>query len=258
MPMYRPAAALVAGAIALTAAASAASAQTSFTVAPPAFADTDGSLISDGPLGMAGANASGRRYQQVYSADFFGGSPGSPVTISEIQFRAANTENTFRPNSITASDTRITLSTTSSAANAAGIAGSFDSNVGGDVQVVYDGPLTLDRGGSNPSGQPQPFSYGFTLEMPFDYDPSMGNLLLDVTVPAGSPLTAGPGFGAVESFDATVDQPDVDGIASKTGDFGAGSGGLITRFTTAPVPEPTTAGLALGAAAMLGLRRRRA
>ncbi len=217
-----------------------------FTVAPDGFADTDGDLILDGPI-----DDPGDRFQQVYSSDFF----DSAQTITQIQFRAANPENAFRPNSITASDITITLSTTSNAATGAGIAGSFDSNVGSDVQVVYSGPITLDRGGSNPSG-PQPFQYGFTLQMPFDYDPSMGNLLLDVSVPDSATVTNGPGFGALESFDGVVDQPDTDGVASKTGNAGARSSGLVTQFTSTAIPEPTSLAL-LGIGGLVALRRRR-
>ncbi len=221
----------------------------STVVAPAGFENVDGPAISDGPLGMASANANGRRYQQVYSADFF----DDAVSINEIQFRAANAGQ-FRPDSITASNTFITLSTTASAANAAGIAGSYDSNVGSDSVVVYSGPLTLARGAANASG-PQAFDYGFVLQTPFVFDPSMGNLLLDVTVPAGATLTAGPGFGAVDSFDAVVDQPDVDGIASKVGNFGAVSTGLVTQFTTTAVPEPTLAAVGAMVGGLL-LRRR--
>jgi hypothetical protein len=219
----------------------------STVVAPDGFATTDGSAISDGPIDDAGD-----RFQQVYAGSFF----DEAVTITEIQFRAANSENSFRPNSITASDVTITLSTTGSLASAAGIAGAYDTNVGSDVTTVFDGPITLDRGGSNPSGSPQPFEYGFVLETPFDFDPSMGNLLLDVSVPGSATITLGSGFGALESFDAVVDQPDLDGIASKTGEFGANSTGLVTQFTTRPIPEPATAGL-LGVVALAMLRRRR-
>ncbi len=217
----------------------------STVVAPAGFATTDGSAIADGPI-----DDPGDRFQQVYSGSFF----SEPVTITEIQFRAANSENAFRPNSITASDVLIQLSTTGSAANAAGIAAAYDLNVGSDVQTVFDGPITLDRGGSNASGS-QPFEYGFVLETPFVFDPSMGNLLLDVSVPTGASVTLGTGFGALESFDAVVDQPDLDGIASKTGEFGAVSTGLVTQFTTTPVPEPTLALAGLAAGTVM-LRRR--
>ena len=226
--------------------ASVASAQDT-VVAPSGFESVDGSGIADGPI-----DDPGDRFQQVFSGDFFDG----PVVISEIQFRAANPENQFRPNSITTSDVEITLSTTPNAATGAGIAGAFDLNVGADVQTVLSGPLTLDRGGSNASG-PQPFEYGFVLDTPFVFDPSLGNLLLDVMVPVTADVSLGPGFGALESFDAVTDQPDLDGIASKTGNFGARSTGLVTEFTTTPVPEPTT-GLVLAAAGACLLRRRSA
>ncbi|WP_146583687.1 hypothetical protein [Posidoniimonas polymericola] len=225
-------------------AASVASAQTTI-VAPNGFAMTDGSAIADGPIDDAGD-----RFQQVYSGSFFGG----PVLITEIQFRAANPENSFRPNSITASDVLVTLSTTLSEASAAGIASAFDDNVGSDVQTVLTGMLTLDRGGSNATG-PQPFEYGFVLDTPFAFDPSFGNLLLDVSVPSSASIALGSGFGALESFDAVVDQPDIDGIASKTGNFGATSTGLVTQFTTVPVPEPGSGVTLLGAGAFVLFRR---
>ncbi len=226
-------------------------------VAPPAFETVDAGGISDGPLGLTGSG--GRRYQQIYDASLFSGLSG-PQIISEIQFRAANTENSFRPNSLSATNVIVTLSTTSvtstpgaTAANA--FSASFDDNVGSDAQVVYSGALTLDRGGSNPTSQPQPFEYGFTLQLPFTYDPSMGNLLLDFVVPTSATVSQGTGFGKFEDFDAVTLAND--GIASVRGTSGnaigaAGETGLITRFTTtAAVPEPST--VVLFAVAAIGL-----
>ena len=263
-PLRAPALALAA-ATAIAALAAPASAQLT-TVAPAGFAETDGSLNSDGPLGTTTDGTAGRRYQQIYDASLFGNFDG-PRSITEIQFRAATTENAFRPNSITASDTRIQLSTTGVSATPGATAdgnfsSSFPDNVGADAQTVYRGALTLDRGGSNPSGQPQPFSYGFALQTAFTYDPSMGNLLLDVVVPNGATVTAGPGFGGVESFDASV--ASGDGTASAFGTGGgpvgaAGQAGLVTQFTSSPavIPEPTGLALAGVAAGWVGLRRRR-
>jgi hypothetical protein len=232
-----------------------------FTVAPAGFEATDGTFISDGPLGTVGSG--GARYQQIYDASLFS-SFGGPQVITEIQFRAASPENAFRPNSVTAANTMISLSTTSvtsapGATTDGAFSASFDDNVGANAQVVYSGALTLNRGGSNAAGA-QPFEYGFVLQTPFVYNPSMGNLLLDVIVPVGAAVTQGAGFGAFESFDASVESGD--GVASVRGTGtnsvgAAGQTGLITRFTSEAIPEPTSAMLLLAAMAMIGALRRR-
>ncbi|MEM8866272.1 MAG: PEP-CTERM sorting domain-containing protein [Planctomycetota bacterium] len=226
-------------------------------VAPAGFATTDATFAADSPLGDPDA---GSRYQQIYDASLFG---QLPIVISEIQFRAASPENAFRPNSVSVSDSRISLSTTmvtsDPGATAAGnFSAAFDANVGVDELIVFDGPLTLDRGGSNPSG-PQPFSYGFALETPFIYNPQLGNLLLDVQVPTGATVALGPGFGALEDFDAST--ASGDGTASVRGSVGstvgaAGQTGLVTQFTFQPVPEPASALLLLTTSLAAIMRRR--
>jgi hypothetical protein len=234
-------------------------------VTPAGFESTNGGFPGDSPFGASTANSGGRRLQQIFDASLFA-SFGGPRLITEIQFRATSPENQFRPNSIATSDSTISLSTTSvtsdpGATSAGAFSGSFADNIGSDVQVVHSGPLTLDRGGSNATGT-QPFVYGFALQTPFVYDPSMGNLLLDVVVPAGATLSFGTGFGAVESFDASV--ASGDGVASVRGTGGtavgaAGQTGLITQFVTesVPVPEPGSVLLCLSAVALLGLSRLR-
>jgi hypothetical protein len=246
---------------------SAAAGQVLQTVAPAGFENVDGSATLDSPLGITGpARADGYRFQQVYDDSLFGFT--GPRLITEIQFRAATTANSFRPDSITTDQVMVYLSTTPTdgvpgmTANG-NFADDFGSNIGADETLVRSGPLTLSRtGGSNPSGQAQPFNYGFMLDTPFEYDPSMGSLLLDIITPQGATVTAGAGFGAVENFDGVTAMND--GIASKRGtgsnigdDNGQGAveSGLVTQFTTAPVPEPASLGLI--AAAGLGLIRRR-
>ena len=250
MKYFSTLAAAVAATTGLVSLATPASAQTQFIVTPDGFENTDASGISQGrPF-----NSAGDRFQQIYSSDFFDG----PTLITEVRFRAANPANSFRPDAITASDSVITFSTSQSAANAGGIAGAYDTNLGLDATVVRTGSLTLDRGGSNTSG-PQPFDPGFVLDTPFLFNPALGNLLLDIFIPDAATVSASSGFGAVEDLDLVTDQPDIDGVASKTGEFGANSSGLVTQFTgtTVAVPEPTMVAAGLLGGGLLLLRRRR-
>ncbi len=81
----------------------------------------------------------------------------------------------------------------------------------------------------------------------FRFDPSLGNLLLDIAIePRG-----GPGFVL---FDAR--NGDFGSLSSRAMNTGAGfeSYGLVTEFLTTPfepVPEPATFALMIGGLAML-------
>ncbi len=69
----------------------------------------------------------------------------------------------------------------------------------------------------------------------FTYNPALGNLLLDIQT-AGSPND----FNAW-SYSSTVgDQMSNMYRTSGTGPYATGSNGLVTRFSTTAVPEPST------------------
>ncbi len=252
-------------AVATALAVPAAHAQLSSSAFGPAAAETtDGNGITRDLLGNPGSG--GNRYQQVYDASLFA---AGPQLISEIQFRAANTANAFRPDGVSASDVVVTLSTTGVTADpgataAGNFSASFADNIGLDATVVYDGPLTLTRGGSAPQGEPQPFEYGFTLKNAFASNPALGNLLLDVRVPVGATVAAvnlNGSFGAYEDLDTFTASNDGTASARGSGTNAVGAAnqtGLATRFTTTVVPEPATATLAAAGVGLLALRRRRA
>jgi hypothetical protein len=170
------------------------------------------------------------RYQQVFAASQFSG-------------LGAITEITFTPDGVlgtsfstTLSNARIALSTTSRAPG--GLSATFADNVGGDESVVYNGNLTLTSADLPGPNGTRTFDIIIGLTTPFNYDPGLGNLLLDFQRD-GSTLEV--------SFDSENQAGDSISRAfgsrtSPTADRGVDTVGLVARFTVeaAAVPEPAT------------------
>lgn len=190
-------------------------------------------------------------YQQVYTSSLFSG----PITITSLEFY--NTQYDSGATSLPTGTWDISLSTTSADWNS--LSATMGSNIGGDVTTVFSGDISQAWAGGN--------TLVITLASPFTYDPTNGNLLMDVV---GSGITSPGGIGiffdtngfADGSFDGNtifgrVYYPGGDPSGLPVVDNGYG---LVTGFNepVGSVPEPLTlslfgAGLA-GAAAM---RRRK-
>lgn len=176
------------------------------------------------PFG-ATVGGSGTRYQQVYASSNFAG----PLAISSISFVEGRAGGT-----LTSALFEFYLSTTSRAVD--GLSTDFDSNLGADTQLF--GSFLL--AGAAPSR----LTFSGTG---FAYDPSAGNLLLDIRL---SDITSrgNASYGARNR--------DADGLFSRMHDFGAGFEGigLLTEFEGSRVvvtPEPSPlAPLALGLAGL--------
>ncbi len=173
-----------------------------------------------------GCDFGGDRYQQIYSATAF----SSAFSISEISFSLSS------GGPLNSGTFDIYLSTTSVAVGALSDA-DFDSNRGADNTLF--GSFVL--GGAAPAI----LSFGGL----FNYDPSMGNLLMDIQVTG---LVPGNSF---------FDRADGGGIVSRawgTGNSGQTSDiGLITTFNGSLVAVPEPGSLLLVAVGLIAIAARR-
>ncbi len=226
-------------------------------VAPNANETVPGGLQSPSPFrrgSNALGNGAGAHNQIVYSSDFFTGT-GSPISITAFSLRPLSD---FLGSDVSITQTTIRLSTTS--ASESTLSETFADNLGADAQVVFDGALTIDSTPTPASGGTNAFDQIVTLQTPFVYDPSEGNLLLDVVVPVDATVTTNGFFGSL-AFD-TVNLP-ADGIGSVVnltdGDATGGTvstAAAVTQFTFDVVPEPASLSMLLLGTLGFALRRR--
>jgi cytochrome c peroxidase len=139
------------------------------------------------PPGSANADASGYsgtlatrnlRLQEVYASEPW---PAAPVVINEIRFRRDYTQFPFQT---TLANLQLRLSTTGRSPGQLSLV--FADNLGGDATLVFNGSLKVSSSARGDPGGPHPFDIVIPLTTTFLYDPSKGNLLLDVQNIGGS------------------------------------------------------------------------
>ena len=230
-------------------------------VAPTAFADmvvipnaqtsVEGNEANAFPFGRTAASNEPYRYQQVFNASGFG-EQAVPITIDEIRFRT-DSNNTVAT-TITVQSIEVRFSTTQVAADGLDNV-LFDNNIGPDATLVYSGGLVWPI--PVLSAPPHPFEQTIPLTTSFVYDPSAGNLLLEVYN-----LSADFPFEYTMDTQNSVDETSrvVEVVIPGTGEHqispvGTGSRGLVTQFVYT-VPEPSSAWAGVVAAfGLLALRR---
>ena len=208
-----------------------------FVVVPNGLETAEGNDSNFGPFFNDSV-----RYQQVYAASQFSALTG-PVKITGIAFRpdgAVTDANLItRFNSV-----RIDLSTTKSTPGT--LSTQFADNVGADNKTVFDSFVISNSPVTGAAGGPKDFTFMLAVT-PFIYDPSAGDLLLDVRA-----FESGGGISA--PFDAQSGSPFTAHVDAAS--IGATSGtilatGLVTQFQFAPVPEPSVLVLALATGALM-------
>lgn len=235
----------VAGAIGLVLSGLAAvPAQAQVIVAPNAFGATNGG----GQANTAPFNNISR-YQQIYAASQFSALSG-PELITQIAFRPSVQQNAF-----TYTDLSIQFDLSTTKETVASLSPTFAANVGSNDQVVYSGALTFTSAGTPGGGAAGPFDAVVTLTTPFLYDPTQGNLVLDIrnfATPTNSIFIDGGG----DPSTALVFVDNSTSAATGT----VQPAGLSTQFKFAPVPEASTTvslGLLLGIGGLVIAARRK-
>jgi len=180
-----------------------------------------GSLFGDG------------RYQEVYSSSLFTG----PVEITSLAFSPQDTT-TYAAN--------VDLRLTTTNVGVGNLTSNLDNNFSIPLTDVYSNP----NFSQNVTGGSETFSLVFTLTNPFIYDPSQGNLLLDLVISNQNQNEAFSRSGA----------GNILSRAYNSAGFGDGADGvgLRTEIGYNSVPEPgTLVMLGTGFLTLAGAVRRR-
>lgn len=233
-------------------------AQAQSVVFPGSAVGVEGDSYNAWPFDIGALGQTSQHYQQIYNGSGFG-DVTDPIAITSMAFRPDASFGS--PFTQTLEGLTIKIGSTNAGVYNGGLVegASFLSTSG--FQTVYNGSLMLSSSHTGPSGGPMAFDIIVNFSTPFIYDPSDGNLLLDVYNANGSFTTA---FDSV-----TLLNDDISRIFTyDSPSFGeatyADSWGLVTKFNYEQpnnnVPEPTALGMLAPAASgfFFMIRRRKA
>ena len=221
------------------------------TVVPAGLAGVEGNSATEGPF-----EAFGRRYQQVYDASAFS---GSPLTITGLRFRADGSVDSPVTTSRGVDGFPVVFNLSTTSAGPDSLSTIFDDNVGSDAAQVFSGTLSLTTGPVG--GSPNDFSVAIDFDTPFSYDPSGGNLLLDVSKFSSDIFAAALLLDAEDTPGDPISS--LSGLAPDAEQGLADTLGLVTSFVTRDggepnvIPTPTALLMGLGLLGTAAMRRRR-
>ena len=190
------------------------------TVVPNADTNTAGGGNNEFPFDIAAASETSMRYQQIYSHTQF----ATGGVISAISFRRGAGEPTFSTAGI---NVRIDIGY--AATTVASISSTFATNRSSSMVTVFSGLLSLSSSGS---GTPNPFDIVINVSPLFNYNPSQGDLLVDIFM-MNEPSTTGFDFASTP-LGATARVFSASSVNNTTGTIG--QNGLVTSFGFVPTP----------------------
>jgi len=176
------------------------------------------------PFGHSPECRDGFRFQQLIE-----GSEIGTGNITSIAFRLDDGETPFGPH--TYGDMQVKLSSTSKTLGT--MSKTFADNTGSDETLVFTGDLTVDAGVT--ASPPNPFDFQLPVKVPFEFDGSSKNLLVDVTVGSCPPGVSNVAFDGDTRHLRDEYAFDKD-AASAPADTGLG--GLVTEIVLS-TPPPT-------------------
>lgn len=222
-------------------------AQVQTLVLPPGTEDRPGNRMET----IVG-NEESTRFQQFFSADVLSPAMPNGAWISGISFR--RDDQTLRSGEVAFQSVEVILATTDRTINS--VSPVFAENLGPDARSVYSqGPVAWSL--RHIPGRANPFDAVLRFSAPFLYDPSKGNLLIDVRLIGADSDAAldvdGPSIVPPEiAFfvrASTAINPSI-----QAGDLNGGA--YVTQISFSPIPEPSAiAFFAFGFVIMLSTLR---
>jgi hypothetical protein len=194
----------------------------------------------DGNNGFPFTESTWVHYQQVYDASQFTLLGTNGGSITSIGFRYNGNYNTAP---LPYYSMTISLSTTTKAVD--NLSGTFSDNVGADSTVVFSGKFIIGVTPPPSDGQlhPWPFPLTIPFNTSFQYNPTNGNLLLDIQWTTAS-LYAGngaPWMDAVHASDDSVSRVFAYNLSEPSIPTNGTTStiGLVTLFGVSPAAPPS-------------------
>ena len=168
------------------------------------------------------------RAQFLFEATDFSSLVG-PHWITQFAWRPDGSQTT---DTVTATSERVLFRMSTTEKTVGNMSMTYANNIGSDEQVVlqFDEPQATTVPVLGPDGGPKEFTIFDALETPFLYDPSKGNLLLDMELVSGSTLPA----DNVATPSNTLTTKWIAGPLNAPRAFKQ-FGGIVTQFTFVPV-----------------------
>ena len=174
-------------------------------VVPDGTANASGDTSNAFPWGTTAAGWPGLRLMAVYGAvNFTNQNINQPILITGLKWRPDNNAPAYGGGQFNTGVVEMSTSAT----GWAGITTNYVTNHGPDRTVVYDaalnGPVVHAPTLGTAAWTPQSWCIDITLATPFLYDPSLGDLVVDVDYPASSFSGTGVGQMDVQSLNSNA------------------------------------------------------